>query len=253
MSSVVPVRPFAVEWPTTTAGTAGRLSNDRQAPAAIGLRDVVERATCAEWAAGVTAVRAEWTADFGGEQFTLGRAFYTHFETDRSEEYFRDAAASDALVERVLPGMQGRMRALFGELVGGIARPRRGWCGPGVHVFPSGGEVAARGGVVHFDTEGLTERHARDRRPALTLVVMLQPAESGGGLKLWDVRYRGRDRATRAELAKASVVAAYEAGTGLLIDSYRLHQIQPFGGARDRVSITIHGALVDAGVWETWF
>src|SRR6185369_361740 len=45
----------------------------------------------------VLAARERWTPDFGGEQFTLGRAFYTHLETGRSKEYFAGAAQSDAL------------------------------------------------------------------------------------------------------------------------------------------------------------
>ncbi len=32
-----------------------------------------------------------------------------------------------------------------------------------------------------------------------------------------------------------------------------LHQIQPFEGDRDRVSITIHAAEIDDGLWDTWF
>jgi hypothetical protein len=37
-----------------------------------------------------------------------------------------------------------------------------------------------------------------------------------------------------------------------VIDSYRLHQIQPFQGARDRVSITAH-LLYRDGAWQIWF
>ena len=32
-----------------------------------------------------------------------------------------------------------------------------------------------------------------------------------------------------------------------------LHQIRPFQQELDRVSITVHAAEVDRGVWETWF
>jgi hypothetical protein len=44
-----------------------------------------------------------------------------------------------------------------------------------------------------------------------------------------------------------------EAGDAVLIDSRRLHQIRPFRGKRDRISITLHAVEVDRGVWETWF
>jgi hypothetical protein len=213
----------------------------------------LDPAVAAEWASSVARARDDWTHDFDGAQFTLGRAFYTHYETDRSDEYFAHAAESDVCVERWLPGMQARLRDLVSTITGCASRARRDWCGPGVHIFPAGGEVSGRGGVVHFDTEGLSDRHARDKRPALTVVVMLQPPEEGGGLKLWDVRFRGRDDPTEAELAKDAVVARYGVGSLLVIDSYRLHQIQAFTGDRDRISITVHAAEVDEGVWETWF
>src|SRR5687768_13111379 len=51
---------------------------------------------CSRWVEGIYAGRADWTADFGGEQFALGRAFYTHYEEGKSEAYFADVAASDA-------------------------------------------------------------------------------------------------------------------------------------------------------------
>ncbi|WP_437737556.1 hypothetical protein [Sorangium sp. So ce1335] len=203
--------------------------------------------------AGVRAARAEWTADFGGEQFSLGRAFYTHLETGRSRLYFADAAASDARVERHLPGLQRRMRELVAALTGGLAQPRRGFCGPGVHIFPAGEKVAREGGVVHFDTEGLSDYHLARRLRAITAVVMLDLPEADGGLKLWDVLYDGRDDATDEARAARSLVARYSPGGALVIDSYRLHQIQPFPGDRDRISATVHAAEIDRGRWETWF
>jgi hypothetical protein len=241
-----------ITWRTSLENAARDIPGPR-AVAAVGMRDWLERKLAAEWAAAVLRVRADWTHDFDGEQFTLGRAFYTHYETDRSDEYFAKAAESDEKVERALPGMQVRMRELVRVVTGGTVNARREWCGAGVHIFPAEGEVSEKGGVIHFDTEGLSDRHARDKRPALTIVVMLQEPDTGGGLKLWDVRFRGRDDPTDAELAKESVVAQYGVGGALVIDSYRLHQIQPFGGKRDRISITIHAAEVDEGVWETWF
>lgn len=209
---------------------------------------------CAEWVRGVYAARDRWTRDFGGEQFCLGRAFYTHFEEGRSSEYFADTAASDALVEEHAPGLQGAMRDLVATVIGGArVVPRRGWCGPGVHVFPPGGPVASRGGVLHFDTEGLAAHHVRQRRPAISVIAMLQAPESDGGLRVWDVRYDGRDHPSEEELARPSAVVTYRTGDVVLIDSYRLHQIQPFAGSRERISATVHAAQVDVGLWECWF
>ena len=219
----------------------------------LALPGVLSLEVCARWSAAVLAARADWTVDFDGDQFALGRAFYTHLETDRADAYFADAAASDALVERHLPGMQERVLALYRELLAGEVRRRSGWCGPGVHVFPAAGWLARRGGVVHFDTEGLTEHQLERDARAFTLVIMLQPPETGGELRLWDVLYEGHDEPTPGELAAPSAIVPYVAGEALLLDSYRLHQIQRFGGLRDRLSITAHAVEVHDGVWEVWF
>src|SRR5687768_16703240 len=62
--------------------------------------------TCAQLTRRVYAGRPFWISDFGGAQFSLGRAWYTHLEQDREEEYFAYARTSDAHVERLLPGLQ---------------------------------------------------------------------------------------------------------------------------------------------------
>jgi hypothetical protein len=239
-------------WPLSRA-PSGAILDRLDAHLGLALTGVLPRDTCARWSAAVLAARAAWTVDFDGDQFALGRAFYTHLETDRAEAYFAGAAASDALVERHLPGMQDRVLDLYRALLASHVRRRARWCGPGVHIFPAGGWLSQRGGVTHFDTEGLSDHQLDHDARALTLVIMLQPAETGGGLRLWDVVHEGRDEATPEELARSSVIAGYEAGDALLLDSYRLHQIQSFGGLRDRISITAHAVEVDERVWDVWF
>ena len=239
-------------WPLALAGRDAVLAR-LDAHLGLALTGALAPGTCARWSAAVLAARAAWTVDFDGDQFALGRAFYTHLETDRAAAYFAGAAASDALVERHLPGMQDRVIDLYRALLGGEVRRRPRWCGPGVHIFPAGGWLAERGGVTHFDTEGLSEHQREHDARALTLVLMLQPAESGGGLRLWDVIHEGRDEPTPQELERPSEIACYEAGDALLLDSYRLHQIQRFDGARDRLSITAHAVEVDERVWDVWF
>lgn len=152
-----------------------------------------------------------------------------------------------------MPGFAERMRALLARLVGGRVVQRHGWCGPGVHVFPAGEKVATRGGVLHFDVEGLAKEHLRARRAAVTLVLMLQTPEQGGGLRLFDALYAGEEHASREDRKAPHVTLAYEAGDAVLLDAYRLHRIDPFAGARDRVSATLHAAETSAGVWESWF
>jgi len=217
------------------------------------LRSAWSASDCAAMTRSVMAARDRWTPDFGGEQFSLGRAFYTHLETGRAAEYFARCAASDALVEAVLPGAQSAVRALFAELVGARCRARRGFGGPGVHVFPAGSKVARRGGVPHWDVEGLAPEHLRLPRDAVTLVVMLQGPTKGGALRLWDACWDGRDEPSSAALKTPTTEVLSAAGDAVLLSSYRLHQIRPFSGALDRVSITAHGVEVDAGVWELWF
>lgn len=209
-------------------------------------------ARAAAYARRVYAGRPFWTSAFDGDQFSLGRAFYTHLEQGKSREYFAEAAASNAHVERLLPGLTALLVDAIGALTGGPAAPRPGWCGPGVHVFPAGGWLAQRGGDIHYDTEGLAARHAARREPALTLVLMLQPPERGGELKVWATSYEGSDDVDDEALARPSALVPYGAGDLVIIDSYRLHQIQPFGGERDRVSATAHGARV-GGAWQVWF
>jgi hypothetical protein len=219
---------------------------------AVRVRAAISAERSEAWAAGVQAAREAWVSDFDGEQFSLGRAWYTHLEQGRAADYFANVSASDATVERACPGLQGAMRELASSVVGSPVVARQGWCGPGVHVFPAGAHVAKQGGEVHFDTEGLTPAHVTERAPALTIVLMLRPPKKGGGLRVWDVTYAGTDAYEDADLERTHVTCTYAAGDLLLIDSYRLHQIRPFSGPVDRISATCHLALV-GGVWETWF
>ncbi len=210
--------------------------------------------TCAHLARRVYAGRPFWISDFGGAQYSLGRAWYTHLEQDREKEYFAHASGSDAQVERLMPGFQAQLRDTVSTLVKAPAHQRPGWCGPGVHIFPAGKWLSQNGGDIHFDNEGLSEAQLARRSRALTLVLMLQPPESGGALRLWDVMYSGYDGYIEYAPSAPSADVHYGIGELLVLDSYRLHQIQPFLGPRDRVSATAHAALDEAsGAWEVWF
>lgn len=204
------------------------------------------------FAARVLAARDAWTPAFGEEQWSLGRAFYTHLEEGLDGDYFRLAAASDAEVERRAPGLQRAVLALASRALGAPVHRRPGFCGPGVHVFLDGDPVAARGGVVHFDTEGLTPAQLSARTPAATLVLMLRPADEDGGTTVWSVGYEGRDHPTPGELAAPATTLRYGCGDAALIDAYRLHQIRPFAGG-PRISATAHLARRPDGAWECWF
>ena len=237
---------------TWRAGGSPALLPELASSAVVALREAVPAAEAEAWARAVVAARAAWTEDFGGEQYAVGRAFYTHLETGRSAEYFDDARESDARVEAALPGFQLRLRAMLAALVGGAVRPRRGFCGAGVHVFPCREKVAREGGVVHFDLEGLTPHQLARRARAVTLVVSLQVPYRGGGLRVWDHAWCGRPEPEAAEAGVPRTVRT-EPGDALLFESYRLHQIEPFGGSRDRLTATLHAVEVDERVWDAWF
>lgn len=224
-----------------------------ESAAAVVLKGLVPPERCQVWTRAVYKARSDWVADFEGHQSSLGRAFYTHYETGRSALYFGDAARSDALVERHLPGMQSFVRESLGHLVGGAVRPRLGFCGPGVHVFPAAGEVAREGGVVHFDVEGLSPHQLARHHRAVTLVIMLQPPTRGGGLRIWDTLYQGSETPSPEQLAAPHRTVRYRPGDALFSDSLRLHQIRPFQGPLDRISITVHAVEVDRDVWDAWF
>ena len=219
------------------------------------VRGVLAASECKELASIVKRAKSDWTSDFDGEQYSLGSAFYTHLETGKSRDYFEDAADSDRRVEKHLPGLQARMRNLLAELLAVTVRPRYGFCGAGVHVFPKTAAVAKRGGVVHYDVEGLAPSHLAAKQATATLVLMLQPAAFGGGLRVYRVKYTGCEVPSDHELESAFETVKYEAGDAFLMESTRLHQIRPFRGPRDRISVTLHSVEVDAvtGVWESWF
>ena len=212
---------------------------------------VLTRRECAAYARGVYAGRSAWIPNFDGVQFTLGRAWYVHLETDREDEYFENVAASDAAVERFVPGLADRLLAMVRLCVGAEVERRPGYCGPGVHVFPADEYVAQHGGDVHWDVEGLTDEQVAAHAEAVTAVLMLQPAAQGGGLRVWDKLYE--DEETEEEPgSSASEVIVYGAGDLVLIDSYRLHQIGASSGPLDRISATAH--TVRAGDrWHAWF
>ena len=218
---------------------------------ALHFEGVLTRRACSAYARGVYAGRSAWVPNFDGVQFTLGRAWYVHLETDREEEYFASVAASDAAVERFVPGLADRLLALLRQCVGSEVERRPEFCGPGVHVFPSGQYVSHHGGDVHWDVEGLTDEQAAEHAPALSAVLMLQPAAQGGGLRLWDKIYEDEDTEEDPGSAPSEEIT-YGAGDLVVFDSYRLHQICASSGPLDRISATAHTVLSE-GRWQAWF
>jgi len=220
--------------------------------ASLGVRvhRAIEPSRAAAWADRVLAASADHTIAFGA-QASLGVAWYTHYEEGRAREYFERAAASDACVERHVPGFQRAFLGLVSEALGVPLARRAGHAGPGVHVFAAHGPCARLGGEIHFDTEGLPAPYLASRGPAFTAVLSLSHVPSGGGLRLWDLPYDGHEDPLLGALAEP-VTVAYTPGDLVLFESYRLHQIEPFGGDVARVSATCHVARM-LGRWVAWF
>ena len=240
---------------STVALTTGALSPPPLArlrdALALHFEGVLTRRECVEHTRGVYAGRSAWVPNFDGVQFTLGRAYYVHLETDREDEYFDEAAAADAAVEHHVPGLADRMIALLGLCAGAEVARRPGFCGPGVHVFPAGEHVSHHGGDVHWDIEGLAEEDVNAHADAVTAVLMLQPAAQGGGLRVWDKVYEGEESDEEPGSVRSEVIT-YGAGDLVVIDSYRLHQICASSGPLDRISATAHAVRTEAG-WQAWF
>lgn len=235
-----------------TAPGSGPLLLDRlRDHLALHFEGVLSRRECAAYARGVYAGRSAWVPNFDGVQFTLGRAYYVHLETDREDEYFANVAASDAAVERYVPGLPDRLLAMMRLVVGGEVERRPEFCGPGVHVFPAGEYVSHHGGDVHWDIEGLAEEWIEERVDALSAVLMIQPAAYGGGLRVWDHVYEDEDTEEAPGSADSEEIT-YGAGDLVIIDSYRLHQICASSGPLDRISATGHVARTETG-WQAWF
>jgi hypothetical protein len=218
---------------------------------ALHYEGVLSRRECVAYARGVYAGRSAWVPNFDGVQFTLGRAYYVHLETDREDEYFENVDASDSAVERFVPGLSDRLLALLRLSVGKEVERRPGFCGPGVHVFPAGEYVSHHGGDVHWDIEGLTEEQVTRHADALSVVLMLQPAAQGGGLRLWDKHYQDEDSQEEPGSAESEEIR-YGAGDLVVFDSYRLHQICASSGPLDRISATCHAVRTETG-WQAWF
>lgn len=219
---------------------------------AVGLRmlGAIEATRAAAWETRVLEASADYSVAFGS-QASLGVAWYTHLEEGRARDYFERAAASDACVRRHVPGFQRALLDLVGRALGVLIVPRPGHAGPGIHVFAPHGPCARLGGEVHFDTEGLPPPYLRARGPAYTAVLSLSSVASGGGLRLWDLPYDGHDEPALGDLSEPFLIP-YRPGDLVVFESYRLHQIEPFGGDTARVSATCHVARL-AGKWVGWF
>ena len=66
------------EVAATEVGAAGELRSRLVGSLALRVEQAIDPGVAARWAAAVASARSEWVSDFGGSQFSLGRAWYTH-------------------------------------------------------------------------------------------------------------------------------------------------------------------------------
>jgi len=220
--------------------------------AALHIYSVLPKEICEDIVTKVYKNKEHWNSDFEGLQFSFGQAYYPHLEAGTTEEYFEKVPNSDELFNKALPGLQEMAMKFLSSIVGGYVQQREGWSGPGIHIFPANGYAANNAGEIHFDLDGIADEDRIALSPAVTMILMLQPPTTGGGLKVWNTKYAGRTADELALNEIPSTIVEYAIGDLVFINSYTLHQIQPFQSQCDRISLTVH-SIYNGECWDCWF
>lgn len=228
------------------------LWHQMQGFAALHIQSVLPKEICEDIVAKVYKNKDHWNSDFEGLQFSFGQAYYPHLEAGTTDEYFEKVPTSDEQFNQALPGLQEMAMGFLSTVVGGYVQQREGWSGPGIHIFPANGYAANNAGEVHFDLDGISDSDRIALSPAVTMILMLQPPTSGGGLKVWNTKYAGRNADELKLESIPSAIIEYGVGDLVFINSYTLHQIQPFESNNDRISLTVH-SIYNGECWDCWF
>lgn len=228
------------------------LWHQMQKYAALHIQSVLPINACEDIVRKVYEHTEHWNSDFDGLQFSFGQAYYPHLEAGTTDTYFEKVEVSDRMFNQALPGLQEFAMKLLSSIVGGYVQQREGWSGPGIHIFPIDGYAAKNAGEVHFDLDGISDKDRMALSPAVTLIVMLQPPSTGGGLKVWNTKYAGFDALELNIETIENSILEYKIGDVVAINSYTLHQIQPFTSTVDRISLTVH-SIFNGECWDCWF
>jgi hypothetical protein len=226
---------------------------------AVVFRDIFTPAEVQGMVATIYALREQWLPGFEEEQFSVGRVWYVDVADEAEEEYHEDSVRSNAQIEERFDSIQERMRAFCAAIQpGDLVQIRPGWAGPGFVIFPAHAACAENGGDIHFDIEGLAGDLLDDpEAAAYSFIAMLQKPESGGGLQVWREQYDPNRRdeyipELQSEPEGPSFLIDYRIGDLVMINSRAIHQIQPFEGDTDRITLTFH-IVRQAGAWHIWF
>ncbi|WP_143596432.1 hypothetical protein [Tistlia consotensis] len=215
---------------------------------------------CRSMVARLTQLRALWSRDYDGEQYSFPDNFYARANGRGQKAYFSNRAEANARMSEHFPGERQQLLAYLTNLLPGRhVRVRPGWLGPAFVIFPAGELLSHEPGPVHIDLEGLTGLDLKAREASFfSVICMIQPAQEGGGVRLWNRRFGGTreqedeflDAARRAP--NEAVEVNYDVGDFLAINSLSPHQILKFGGGRDRITLNAF-AVADATSCDVWF
>jgi hypothetical protein len=229
---------------------------------AVICKDVFSSAEISAIASQIYALKESWIPAYGGEQFSVGRIWYAHVDDDKKSQYFQAAGESVRFIEMQFPSLYAKLIGIVSQLLNtDRVRLKEGWAGPGFVILPSGGPASLSGGGAHVDWEGLTKEQLADiNLEAYSFIALMQKPVNGGGLQVWD---RHLDQTAPESWLHAQLEGVdlgdvetalidYQLGDLVAINSLSLHKICPFGGDRDRVSLTFHAARDHDG-WYLWF
>lgn len=106
--------------------------------------------------------KSEWTAGYGGEQFSLGEVFSHYSETGQQHLYWLKAAEGRNKIKKYIPILYPKILSFLQLLVNDKVGLREYWSGPSVVIFPAYERCATIGGEAHYDWDGLTAEPLSD-------------------------------------------------------------------------------------------
>lgn len=223
------------------------------------LTGFLDKDWCADIADRVRACRSDWSKDYGGEQHSYPNNFYARANDNGRNRYFERSETLNAQMERAFGAERARLLTFIRSLMPEAAvEIRGGWQGPAFVIFPADELLSREPGPIHIDLEGLAGSDLDlTAVSCFSVICMIQPPETGGGVKLWNLRLSSfLDEEQLLSEAEArpdeAVLTHYQAGDLLIINSLSPHQILQFGGNRDRITLNAF-AISTPALCQLWF
>lgn len=184
----------------------------------------------------------------------LGAAWFAAVATvaepvARAEAYQRAQRVGAREIAQVAADLTERCLGLTATLLGGPARVRPGFAGPGIVEFAGAGALG-QDGDAHVDWEGLAaDDPAGLFDEAYSFVLMVRPPEGGGDLRVWGIGAAPESGGV-GDPGPGTLVG-YRAGTLVAFPAQDVHQITEMTGTRSRITVTWHARRAGDG-WELW-